>query len=1181
MKKGKGLLRGVLLLAAVVILLLLLTMCARSRGGGAEEVLPAMAAESSVPIYTTATAEETVLTVPTEEATEQTEETATETTAETTVPPDEEPTETSAPSDEDDEDKYEDEEDYGEEEPVVEVPAPGTPENPYVALREEYPAEIESVNIPRDTDVSYVISGSAGSVITIRDPDVTLTLDGKSYTADKTTGELTVDLSKLGKDPLITLSHSGKTAASCVLSLSEGLGNSGNPEPLTVGEELAITLPEGDSDGYHYLWTSDIIGQVELSRKEKTPPAGEDSALPEAVLEVIVTIGEQVTRLSECEDGKLLFDTVKDQQVMIQVIAQPLPDGTYPPVEETLLFTRLPVPGSEENPIAVESIETISVALEDGNADGIWFRWTADTYGMVTLTADREKLAVAATVGESVYTGVDGVVEFHAELGQPVRIRAVAVPQAGETDTPVYPAVNAEITGTVAPDLGTPGNPVVLRSIGSIPTTLAQNDRDGHTYRWTASYSGVLELTVREGKGDFDVILTHSPSGTVQKLSESRGKLTMKLAASDTVDIQVIAMPDRNGQYGAAKVMLVGRFTGTPGSSPENPITIAEGQTAAVFSMEANQTLYFSGMVQEMVATVENASGVTISCDEKTAWAGQSGVAQMEFPSEGEEPVSFSVTSKNEKELTMTLSYPAGHEKNPARLLLGETVVVLEENDADGYLLDWTADCDGQLTVSVEGAPDWQYQLVDLTAETSGERVTGAEPQTVEVKSGTTLRLTLWTLAEEGENLPSGELTVRASFFDPLLGTEAKPIRLEAGGKEANTVTVPAGETLYYSAAAEGMRLSFAGTQVTLVHNGSEYLPENGTLELMCHGMDSVFAITNSSEQEQTCKFVFSHPEGHLNNPAKMVLGENTASLEDGSLSGYTFAWTAEGTGLLIVTMAEDAGWQYRLTNETAGVTGVIHTSEDQPAAVSETLNVTMGDQILVTVNTFDQEKPLNAPAGEVTFTAEFVDPTLGMEENPVWLNLEDSITIPAGKTMYCTAKADGMVLTLTGSGVTVSHNGADYFAQQGAVRLLCEGTGIFGHPVFAVTNGGETERTYGVSFTYPEGHCQNPALLKLEKNSVEPGKNGYCFLWTAEEDGTFDFTVESEAGWKYLISNVTAGTAGELRSADDEEPVFTQTEEVKAGDQLRILVHTTGEPGVVEFTPAFTPKTMEETEQE
>lgn len=1191
MKERKGILKWSLPPAILALLVLLLPMLSKDRSE-TEQTLPAPTTEVTVASQPTEETEQVEETEPettvSEEATEETEVEETEAEKETKA------TEaTKAASDKDEE-----KEDFGDEAPYWVGPDPGTPENPYLEVRDGYPAEVESVKIPIGQKVSYVISGSAGSVITIQDPDVTVTWDGKTYQADADSGEVSVDLSKLATDPVITLEHSARTATAYVISLAEGIGGVGNPELLTDPAELLIQLPEGDSNGYHYQWISQITGRVELALKAKEIPetqaettetTGEEEQEPAEIptLEILVTVNGSTMKLSEAEDGKLIFDTVKGQDVRIQVIAQPFKNGTYPAIEETAVWTLLSNPGTKENPMVVDSIEALTVSLEAGNADGYFYQWTAPTYANVTLTADN--LNLTATVADTEYDSEQGSLTFHVDKDQIVILQATAVPSYGDDEAIAYRAVpRATISGILEPDLGTPENPAVQESIEEIAFDLKEGDRDGYAVIWTAENSGELELKAEETQSSFDVILTNKATEETAKLSDdSEGILTMKVKAGQSLLIQTIAKQDENGMFPAADVTLKGTFTADPGSIPENPIIIEQTETESAVAMAAGQTLYFSADVREMILRLENAHGATIHYGESTVWSNQAGVAELYFPAEeSTEAVTFWITSRSEKEIRMSFRYPEGHEKNPAELKLGENKITFEQNDEDGYVLEWTADCDGELTVAVEGKVAWQFRLDDLTAEVTGQQILGGEETdegyTVEVTEGSVMKLTVWTRAtEEDKPLPAGNLTVKASFIDPLLGTEEKPIVLEVGNI-LNTVKIPAGEKLYYTAQAEGMILHASGKGVTVQHNGSAYTLESGDLELTCHGTDSMFILEGDAEKDHTCTLRFTYPKGHQENPAELVMGENTAEVEDGSLCGYAFSWTAESSGLLTITMTDEDCWQYIVSNETAGISGVIHTCEDQPAEASETIEVTKGDRVLVIVNTFDQEHPLNGPAGNVVFMAEFVDPTLGLEENPIWLNLEDTLVIPAGKTMYCAAKADGMELKLTGDHVTVTHNDLEYTAQKGEVTLRCVGTGTFGHPVFAVTNNGTEEATYSVRFSYPEGHQMNPAVLKLGSHSLKPEKGGYCYTWTAESDGEFTFTVDSESGWKYMISNISSAKAGETRSADDAEPVPSETVSVKAGEKLRILVNTAEESSdePIKFTASFTGAQKENAEE-
>lgn len=1184
---------GLVAVAALLILLLILciSQCGRQSG---EEPAPETTAGATAPVMIRTVTEAATLpavetTVPTEETAAPTDETA----APTTLPADEtEPLEDdTVPED-------------------IDVPDPGTPENPYVEVVNAYPADVESVNLSAETGVSYLIAGSAGSVITIADPGVTLTIEDVVYSADAATGVLTVDLSKLGMDPLMTLTNVSASAGSCLVTLNEGLGGSGNPEILLDPAEIAVSLLEGDANGYHYQWTATTDGTVELQLKE-TPEAAEDPAEAEesaqaeeetqpeepleepVVLEIVVTAGEETFRLTDVENGILSFEVEKNMPVLIQVITVPWTDGYYPGIEETVLWKLLPALGTIENPQVLTEIGEIAVSLKEEDEDGYHYLWTANREGRLTLTPD-EGIAVTAMLEEAAYQAAEGenAVSLDMAKDQQVLIQAVAIPVPQQSEDPaededppedgepaedetteepaepvmVRPAVSGKITGQVTSFPGAPDNPVILESIETIPVSLEAGNADGYSCMWTAPMEGTLTLRAETTDTALEIRVTE-PDGTVHTLTNQ--EMTLDLPAGDSVTILVIAIADEDGSYPVGDVTLTGIFAAAPGVSAENPIILSDLAASTTVAMEARQTLYFSGMVHEMIATVEDANGVSIQHGDKTVWGSQTGVAAMEFPEADaeapEEPVVFSVTSKNEKELTLTFAYPTGHAQNPAPLAMGENKIQLKDGMTEGYLFGWTADCDGFLTIAMEQKSLWQYQINNLTAGTEGQLYTAVqEPltteETVEVKAGDRLQILVKTLdPRDSDAAPAGKLTVTASFFDPLLGTEAKPIGLDNTHNAVNSITIPAGQTLFYSVQADGMDMMLTGAEVTVSHLEDVYHSENGKLELRCQGETSVFAITNSGEKDARCSLTFVYPEGHRKNPLDLVIGENTAVLEEGNLSGCAFSWAAESAGELTVSMDKDSGWQFILVNETTGVNSVVHTSQDEPKVSTEMMETAAGDRILLIVNSFDPEHPLRTPAGEIPFTVEFVDPTLGMEENPIWLNLSDEISIPAGKTMYCTAKADGMILTLRGLGLKVTHNGEEHFPEQNVITFLCRGAGTFGHPVFAITNTSASDGVFEIEFTYPEGHFMNPAELELGETTIaveECGKSGIYFLWTSDVDGVLNFRMETETGWSYSITNLTSGTVGETHTASDEEPVYAESVPVGKGDQLRIIVN-------------------------
>ena len=1193
MKNNKFNKKWIVLAAALVILILLLTMCTARCSGEKGEEVPAgttevrLMEETTVPEETTAVPTES--TEETTEATEATTEATTETTASTSsgTSSGTSGSGSSDSGDDDDDDDDNDDSTAATEAPVV-IPDPGTAENPYVEVLSEYPGTVTSVNIPAGKGISYVIAGSAGSIVTIDDPNAELIVDGQTYKADAETGIVTLDLSKALTDPVVQISNASADAVAYLLNVTEGIGGQGNPEILEDITEVPVALSAGDSNGYYYQWTSTITGTLELTAIVEKPeeaepetPNTEGTETPETddsqteelsapQMEVIITVGEKTYTLSECEDGKLIIEVEKGQNVLIQTIAVPYEDGTYPAITGKLTGVLLPDLGTAENPQLLESIESIEAVLAEGDADGYHYRWTAATSGTVTLGTEEETLDVIVTVGETVYQlseAEEGLLSLHVSKGEAVLIQTIAKADAEG----VYPAVSAKVTGLLAADPGTPLNPAVLQSIETIAMVLEEGSSDGYSCNWTADRDGTLSLQVQSAEPEdaaIEVRVTNA-AGETSLLSEAEaGILCVVMESGDTVTVHAVTAADENGLYPAAKITLKGAFEEAPGSSAENPLVIADPLTATAISLDAKETVYLSGMFYEMSAAVEGASGVSVEYDGETIWATPAGVASVAFPEaseeNAEEPIVFSITTIAARDLTLTFAYPEGHAQNPARLAMGENKITLEENDEDGYLLTWTAECGGLLTIAMDEKAQWQYTIENLTAggepifRTSAEE-TPAPSQTLEVAEGDEIRITVNTFDPLDETrTPAGKLTVTASFVDPLLGTEAKPIQLEIGS--ANTVTIPAGQSLYYTAEADGMDAEFVCKDVTVIHNGTKHTPEADSICLTCQGDDPVFVLQNNTETDQTCKITFGYPVGHQKNPDTLVLGENTAVLEEGTKSGYSFAWTAEGTGELTITMGADANWQYIIRNETTGDNGIVHTSEDDPAILSETVKVTLGDRILVIVNTFDLVHPLQMPAGEVRFTAEFVDPTLGMEENPIWLSRKDEITIPAGRTMYCTIKADGMVMTLKGDDVTVTHNGVAYKPVNGIVTVPCHGESTFEHPVFAVTNNAETEAVYTISFEYPLGHYLNPMEVKLGSNTASLEQDSECgcyFLWKSDLDGTLTVTVETERGWQFAVHNLTSGVSGEIRSCQEEKPVRTETVEVSKGDEIRIIVNT------------------------
>ena len=162
----------------------------------------------------------------------------------------------------------------------------------------------------------------------------------------------------------------------------------------------------------------------------------------------------------------------------------------------------------------------------------------------------------------------------------------------------------------------------------------------------------------------------------------------------------------------------------------------------------------------------------------------------------------------------------------------------------------------------------------------------------------------------------------------------------------------------------------------TVTYNGTVYTPdENGTITFRFEegrpGTPYQFTLTNNSDESLKFEVTAAFPVGHPENADTLVIGENTATLTEGNSTGYNYTYTAEKTGTLTITM-DGAGWMYCINNLTSYQYGDTVVYVDGSATAS--IAVTEGDELQIMVNTFDPADPWTAPAGTITFTAQYAN---------------------------------------------------------------------------------------------------------------------------------------------------------------------------------------------------------------
>ena len=189
--------------------------------------------------------------------------------------------------------------------------------------------------------------------------------------------------------------------------------------------------------------------------------------------------------------------------------------------------------------------------------------------------------------------------------------------------------------------------------------------------------------------------------------------------------------------------------------------------------------------------------------------------------------------------------------------------------------------------------------------------------------------------------------------------------------EETNTLTVGAGETVYYASYNGGTIATLMGGGLTVSHNGQEYqLAGVVSFDFVANmRQPGVIKVVNNTAADMTFTLTFTYPVGSTNNP--QVITENGDYTAE-NVADYYYSFTAPEDGTVTVTMSGD-NWLYAINNMTTGIHGDQHWNDDDPAVPSETVEVLEGDEIVIMVAHYDGHA---TETGTVTWNFTFGDMT-------------------------------------------------------------------------------------------------------------------------------------------------------------------------------------------------------------
>ncbi len=698
----------------------------------------------------------------------------------------------------------------------------------------------------------------------------------------------------------------------------------------------------------------------------------------------------------------------------------------------------------------------------------------------------------------------------------------------------------------IADVLGSETNPMPLESLKDVAVTL--EEASSIYYSWTADKDGKLKLNV-------DAQVTATVNGREADTVSAGDEVIIRVSAEEAVDTVL------NGYV--AEILAL-------------EVTEIPSQVESV-TIPAGESVYYS--ITGANGRVLQVTGADVIYQDVPAENGQVLLAR------GSEAALVELVNSGETDTAATLafSYAPGHELNPLVLETLGDISVATVTGESGFYLTHTAKELGLALFQLGMPPEMpEVQVrIRVTNTTTGQSAAigdvdengdpaGDGTAAVQVKPEDVLLIQVSV-----EDSQSQTVAAALGIYGEIYGTEEMPIPVQHPGF---TAQVPAGKTLYYAGSnLAGMYLTLTGENVELFHNGTVYRPENGVLDLTVVAEDrtpAVFAITNTANAEQSFAAAFTYPVGWLENPAKLLLGENVLTQTAGA-GDYYYSFQAPRDGKLTLTFDENAQWVYTVDNMTQFVYGDTQYSDSASQVSQSVLTVAKDDEILIRVNTYDTANTAQNPAGEVVFTAAYVS-------GPTRLSSlgDNALELLDGEQTVLNGYFYDHVLTLSDAqGLTVGFNGENYTADSnGEIKVTFpSANGITTRPLLQITvtniSGGDISKTMVFSTT-SMGSKDNPDSLAYGPNSfTQKVKDGsaYYYTFTATARGRFKVTFDADANWMFQLTNLNTGSSSGERNSSYSSNTYTIT--VRAGDVLELWVNTYdprtgGSPiGTVEFT--------------
>lgn len=593
--------------------------------------------------------------------------------------------------------------------------------------------------------------------------------------------------------------------------------------------------------------------------------------------------------------------------------------------------------------------------------------------------------------------------------------------------------------------------------------------------------------------------------------------------------------------------------------SESNPYVEQTEKKTATFTtvnIPGNGAVFYKLQTAGSYLIVQDANAA-IELDGKT-YQPEDGTLKMELSGDKNEILKLRIlnNSKDETSFTVKIQDAQGTKDNPIAAELGAVTGTLESGNTDGIYYTIEPEYTGIFKLSVNDVvpenASAEVTVIYGGAETKADAETGMVE--LPIDKLTPIVVGVKAAADSEGNIPAISFALH-TYIARILAWDVTEVPANK-----STEQIGAGESIYYDVSGvPGEELVIKSENVCVVYDGEIYEPVDGQVNVpfAYEDLDQTdrIEIQNRSEDALSVSMEIIHPVGHILNPEILTaLDEHTAYSRQ-NVSSYYFRYTAEANGYVSFVVWEDP----TVSGATVEIE-LVNDKEETGAKLSDSNNgsvcVYAAAGNTVTVHVFVMDENGNPIDDTVIVKGELT----GMESNPVMVQAPGfTADIPAGTTLYYGGyNLNNMILSLTGEDVTVLYGNMSYTPAEGNIRF--QFADEESQTVFGIRNEGEENASYEVELLYPVGHNNNPDTLILGNNTVtqsKPGKDDYCYTFTAPRDGMLILTFDENAQWLYTVNNLTSGECGDTQYSDLEEPQPKTSLSVQAGDEIQIMVNT------------------------